>query len=65
MSDLLHILLKFTLQINENKSHNQLDLKIIDSHGLFALQLLHRWCIRTSIFSKYPTKPSKTIQVNV
>ncbi len=65
MSDLLHLLLRVTVQNNDNKSYNQLDLKSIEPQGLFALQLLHRWCIRTVISSKYQIKPSKTIQVNV
>lgn len=65
MSDLLQILLQLTLQNHENKPHNQLDLKTVDNQALFSLQLLHRWCIRTSICSKYPVKTSKTIQVNV
>ena len=65
MSDLLHLLLRVTIQNNDNKSYNQLDLKSIEPQGLFALQLLHRWCIRTVISSKYQIKPSKTIQVNV
>jgi hypothetical protein len=37
--------------------HSQLDLSALEAPSLFALQLLHRWCLRVVVFSKFPKKP--------
>ncbi|CAF0894283.1 unnamed protein product [Brachionus calyciflorus] len=67
MSDLLHIFLRLTMNDNnEPKYHSQLELDKLENQTLFALQLLHRWCIRSVIFSKFPKKPpTKPVSVNM
>lgn len=67
MSDLLHIFLRIAMhENNETKYHSQLDLSTVDNQTLFALQLLHRWCIRSVIFSKYPQKPpTKPVSISM
>ena len=66
MSDLLHTFLRITMNDKETNLHFQLDLKQVENHALFALQLLHRWCLRTVIFSKFPKKPpTKSIPINM
>ncbi len=66
MSDLLHIFLRYAMNINEQKLHSQLEIEKLDNYSLFALQLLHRWCIRIIVFSKYPKRPqTKTAIINV
>ena len=66
MSDLLHIFLRYAMNINEQKLHSQLEIEKLDNYSLFALQLLHRWCIRIIVFSKFPKRPqTKTAIINV
>ncbi len=66
MSDLLNTFLRITMNDKETSLHYQLDIKQIEYHALFALQLLHRWCLRSVIFSKFPKKPlTKSITVNM
>jgi len=66
MSDLLHIFLRLTLNEAEASPHSQLDLTQLSNHSIFALQLLHRWCIRTVISSKFYKKPpTKYVPINL
>ena len=66
MSDLLNTFLKIAMNDKETNLHYQLDIKTIENHALFALQLLHRWCLRSVIFSRFPKKPpTKSITVNM
>ena len=66
MSDLLHIFLRLTLNEAETSPHSQLDLTQLSNHSIFALQLLHRWCIRTVICSKFHKKPpTKCVPINL
>jgi hypothetical protein len=65
MSDLLQIFLKMTLNGNNDKPHRELDVNELETHALFALQLLHRWCIRLALNTKYPAKPVKSMAINV
>ena len=66
ISDLLHIYLRLTMNENsDTKSlHSQLDLSSLEPQNVFALQLLHRWCLRVVIFSRFPKKPpTKSIPI--
>lgn len=66
MSDLLHIFLRYTMDNDDQKLHSQLDIDNLDNYALFALQLLHRWCIRIIVFSKFIKRPNnKSAIVNV
>lgn len=66
MSDLLHIFLRYTMENDEQKLHSQLDIEKLDKYSIFALQLLHRWCIRIIVFSKFLKRPpNKSSVVNV
>lgn len=66
MSDLLHIFLRLTMSEVEVKPHSLLELDKLEKPALFSLQLLHRWCLRVVIFSRFPKKPpTKSIQVNL
>ena len=55
MSDLLHNFLRIAMN-GEQKLHSQLEIERLDDQSVFALQLLHRWCVRVIIFSKYPKR---------
>jgi hypothetical protein len=60
ISDLLHIYLRLTMDESSPDAktpHSQLDLATLQPQTIFALQLLHRWCLRVVIFSKFPKKP--------
>lgn len=61
MSDLLQILLKITLK--SDKPHLELNLDELEGYSLYCLQLLHRWCIRTTMGSKFVSKPLKQPQI--
>ena len=64
-SDLIHCFVRLTTQTDKNyKDHEQL-LSEVDEPALFAVQLLHRWTVRTVVQSSYPMKPIKIFQVNV
>lgn len=66
MSDLLHIFLRLTMNDAEVKPHSLIELDKLDKATLFSLQLLHRWCLRVVIFSRFPKKPpTKSIPVNL
>ena len=66
MSDLLHIFLRLTMNEKESNPHSQLDINKLENHCIFALQLLHRWCLRVVVFSKFPKKPpTKVVPINL
>lgn len=66
MSDLLHIFLRFTMDNDEQKIHSHLEIDKLDNYSVFALQLLHRWCIRIIVFSKHLKRPpNKSSVINV
>ncbi|CAF4629455.1 unnamed protein product [Rotaria sp. Silwood1] len=66
-SDLIHCFVRLTTQSDKNyKDREQLQqLSRLDEPGLFAVQLLHRWTVRTCVQSSFPMKPVKIFQVNV
>jgi hypothetical protein len=68
MSDLLRIFLRVTMDGKEptNLLHSTLDISKLKGYCLFALQLLHRWCLRVVLFSKFPKKPpTKLVPINL
>ncbi len=66
MSDLLHIFLRYTMENDEQKIHSHLEIDMLDGFSVFALQLLHRWCIRIIVFSKHLKRPpNKSSIINV
>lgn len=66
MSDLLHIFLRYTMDNDEQKIHSHLEIDKLDNYSVFALQLLHRWCIRIIVFSKHLKRPpNKSSVINV
>jgi hypothetical protein len=66
-SDLIHCFVRLTTQTDKNyKDREQLQLlSKVDEPALFAVQLLHRWTVRTVVQSSFPMKPVKIFQVNV
>ncbi|CAF1599609.1 unnamed protein product [Adineta ricciae] len=66
-SDLIHCFVRLTTQSDKNyKDREQLQqLNKLQEPALFAVQLLHRWTVRTCVQSSFPTKPVKIFQVNV
>ncbi|CAF3112473.1 unnamed protein product [Rotaria sp. Silwood2] len=66
-SDLIHCFVRLTTQSDKNyKDREQLQqLSRLDEPALFAVQLLHRWTVRTCVQSSFPMKPIKIFQVNV
>ncbi|CAM4787418.1 unnamed protein product [Rotaria magnacalcarata] len=66
-SDLIHCFVRLTTQTDKNyKDREQLQLlSKVDEPALFAVQLLHRWTVRTVVQSSFPMKPIKIFQVNV
>jgi hypothetical protein len=60
ISDLLHIYLRLATNeatFDAKTAHSQLDLATVEPQQLFALQLLHRWCVRVVVFAKFARKP--------
>ncbi|UJR10064.1 hypothetical protein I4U23_014286 [Adineta vaga] len=66
-SDLIHCFVRLTTQSDKNyKDREQLQqLNKVDEPALFAVQLLHRWTVRTCVQSSFPMKQPKIFQVNV
>ncbi|CAF4084832.1 unnamed protein product, partial [Rotaria magnacalcarata] len=66
-SDLIHCFVRLTTQTDKNyKDREQLQLlSKVDEPALFAVQLLHRWTVRTVVQSSFLMKPVKIFQVNV
>ncbi|CAF1309646.1 unnamed protein product [Adineta steineri] len=66
-SDLIHCFVRLTTQTDKNyKDREQLQqLNRLDEPALFAVQLLHRWTVRTCVQSSFPVKPVKIFQVNL
>lgn len=64
---MIHCFVRLTTQSDKNyKDREQLQqLSRLDEPALFAVQLLHRWTVRTCVQASFPTKPIKIFQVNV
>ncbi len=67
MSDLLHIFLKYTMKPDEEQTlHSHLEIDKLENHSIFALQLLHRWCLRIIVSSRLLKRPpNKSTVINV
>ena len=67
MSDLLHIFLKYTMKPDEEQTmHSHLEIDKLENYSIFALQLLHRWCLRITVTSRLLKRPpNKSTVINV
>jgi len=67
VSDLIHCFVRLTTQNDKNyKDREQFQqLSRLDEPALFAVQLLHRWTVRTVVQAAFPMKPVKIFQVNI
>lgn len=57
LNELLVNFLLLTLNEGERnmKTSSETDIKKFKKHTLFALQLIHRWYLRVTVYTKFPT----------